>query len=206
MSDKKWIVDTEPSPRFPVLTRMNAADVLPDPISPLGASMAWIPHILPGWASGYAEAGAFRLSELLTEPSSVAGFFYGYLYVNQSTVRTIGIRLGIGWEAVDAAFFAGTDAPPHRQRPDDVDESMGAAMGARAQWALTAEEYPELEEARSLADAARVQRPALESLTPAALVARARSLMPLQRYLISPPSPNLCVACRPTLLRPSLAC
>ena len=32
----------------------------------------------------------------------MAGFFYGYLYVNQSTVRTIGIRLGIGWEAVDA--------------------------------------------------------------------------------------------------------
>jgi phosphohistidine swiveling domain-containing protein len=183
MSDKKWIIDTEPSPRFPVLTRMNAADVLPDPISPLGASMAWTPHIMPGWASGYAEAGAFRLSELLNEPSSVAGFFYGYLYVNQSTVRTIGIRLGIGWEAVDAAFFTGTDAPPHQPRPDDVDESLGAAMGARAQWALTAEDYPELEEARALAEDARVHRPALATLTPAALVARARSMMPIQRYL-----------------------
>ena len=25
MSDKKWIIDTEPSPRFPVQTLMNAA-------------------------------------------------------------------------------------------------------------------------------------------------------------------------------------
>ena len=183
MTEKKWLIDTEPGARFPVLTRMNAADVLPDPISPLGASMAWIPHIMPGWASGYAEAGAFRLSELLNENSAVAGFFYGYLYVNQSTVRTIGIRLGIGWEAVDAAFFAGTDAPPHQTRPDDVDEAQGAAMGARAQWALTATDYPELEEARALADACRAQRPRLSALSPAALVARARSLMPIQRYL-----------------------
>ncbi len=183
MTDPIWITDTQPSSRFPVFTRMNAADVLPNPITPLGASMAWIPQILPGWASGYAEVGAFRLSELLADESSVCGFFYGYLYVNQSSVRTVGIRLGIGWEAIDAAFFAGSDAPPHQPHPDDIDESLGAAMGERAQWALTATEYPELEEARGLSDAARAQRPALAELTQAALVARARSLMPLQRYL-----------------------
>lgn len=183
MSEKKWIIDTEPSARFPVLTRMNAADVLPDPISPLGASMAWIPHMLPGWAAGYAEIGAFRLSELLTGDSSVAGFFYGYLYINQSSVRTVGIRLGLGWEAIDAAFFAGTDAPPHQSRPDDIDASLGAVMAERAQWALTATEYPELDEARALASACRAQRPRLAGLSPAALVARARSMMPIERYL-----------------------
>lgn len=183
MTDPMWITDTRPSSRFPVFTRMNAADVLPNPITPLGASMAWIPQIFPGWASGYAEVGAFRLSELLADESAVCGFFYGYLYINQSSVRTVGIRLGIGWEAIDAAFFAGTDAPPHQPHPDDIDESLGAVMAERAQWALTATEYPELEEARGLADAARAQRPALSELSPAALVARARSLMPLQRYL-----------------------
>ena len=111
-TDKMWITDTTPSSRFPVFTRMNAGDVLPNPISPLGASLAWLPHMLPGWAAGYAEAGAYRLSELLADESAAAGFFYGYLYINQSTVRTIGIRLGLGWEAIDTAFFAG--APTHR--------------------------------------------------------------------------------------------
>ncbi|HST83166.1 MAG TPA: PEP-utilizing enzyme [Kineosporiaceae bacterium] len=183
MTDPIWITDTQPSSRFPVFTRMNAADVLPNPITPLGASMAWIPQILPGWAAGYADVGAFRLSELLSDESAVCGFFYGYLYVNQSSVRTVGIRLGIGWEAIDAAFFAGSDAPAHQPHPDDVDESLGAVMAERAQWAMTATEYPELEEARTLANAARAQRPALAQLSAAALVARARSLMPLQRYL-----------------------
>ncbi len=183
MTEKMWITDTEPSSRFPVYTRMNAADVLPDPVTPLGASMAWVPNLLPGWAAGYTEAGAFRLSELLADESAVAGFFYGYLYVNQSCVRTVGIRLGLGWEAIDAAFFSGTDAPAHQSRPDDVDESMGAAMGARAVWALSATEYPELEEERAVADAGRAQRPDLAALSPAALVARARSMMPIARYV-----------------------
>jgi phosphohistidine swiveling domain-containing protein len=183
MSDKMWITDTSPSSRFPVFTRMNAADVLPDPITPLGASMAWIPQILPGWSAGYAEIGAFRLSELLNDESAVCGIFYGYLYVNQSTVRTVGIRLGIGWEAIDAAFFAGADAPAHQPHPDDVDESLSAAMGERAQWALTATEYPELDEARKIANDARAQRPVLTELSPAALATRARSMMPIQRYM-----------------------
>ena len=55
MSEKAWLVDTEPSTRFPVFTRLNAADVMADPITPLGASMCWIPHVLPGWASGYVQ-------------------------------------------------------------------------------------------------------------------------------------------------------
>ena len=184
MTDDMWITDTLPSSRFPVYTRMNASDVLPDPITPLGASLAWLPHMLPGWAAGYAETGAFGLSELLADDSAVAGFFYGYLYINQSSVRTIGIRLGLGWEAIDAAFFAGSEnAPPHRPRPDDLDESKTEAMGARAMWALTSEEFPELDEARALADSCRAQRPDLASMSPAALVARARSMMPLTRFV-----------------------
>lgn len=183
MTDKMWITDTLPSSRFPVFTRMNAADVLPDPITPLGASMAWIPQILAGWSAGYAEIGAFRLSELLSDESAVAGFFYGYLYVNQSSVRTVGIRLGIGWEAIDNAFFAGADAPAHQPHPDDVDPSLSAAMGERAQWALTATEFPELDEARKIANDSRAQRPALTELSMAALATRARSMMPIQRYM-----------------------
>ena len=48
MSEKAWLIDTEPSTRFPVFTRLNAADVMADPITPLGASMCWIPNVLPG--------------------------------------------------------------------------------------------------------------------------------------------------------------
>jgi pyruvate,water dikinase len=181
MADHGWLIDTVPSQQFPVYTRLNANDVLPDPITPLGASFCWIPHIIPGWAAGYAALDAFSPSELAQEDMApVAGFFYGYLYINQSNVRVVGIRAGIGWQAIDAAFFS-TDSPPHDDRPEDVNEELSAKMAARTQWALTTTTFPELEEERQIADRVRASRPDLASLTPAALVMYARSLMPLER-------------------------
>jgi phosphohistidine swiveling domain-containing protein len=176
-----WLIDTVPSERFPVYTRLNANDVLPDPITPLGASFCWIPHIIPGWAAGYAALDAFLPSELAQEDMApVAGFFFGYLYINQSNVRVVGIRAGIGWQAIDAAFFS-SDSPPHEERPDDVNEELSAKMGARTQWALTTTTFPELEEERVMAERVRANRPDLAALTAAALVMYARSLMPIER-------------------------
>ena len=176
-----WLIDTVPSERFPVYTRLNANDVLPDPITPLGASFCWIPHIIPGWAAGYVALDAFLPSELSQEDMApVAGFFYGYLYINQSNVRVVGIRAGIGWQAIDAAFFS-VDSPPHEERPDDVNEELSARMGARTQWALTTTSFPELEEEREIADRVRDNRPDLAAMSAAALVMYARSLMPFER-------------------------
>lgn len=181
MADQGWLTDTVPSQRFPVYTRLNANDVLPDPITPLGASFCWVPAVIPGWAAGYAALGSFLPSELTGEEySPVAGFFYGHLYINQSNVRIVGMRQGIGWKAIDSAFFS-ADSPPHDESPDDVNEQCSARMAERTQWALTTTTFPELEEERLIADRVRANRPDLAALTPAALVMYARSLMPLER-------------------------
>lgn len=181
MLEQGWLTDTEPSERFPVYTRLNANDVLPDPITPLGASFSWIPAMLPGWAAGYVALDAFLPSELVGEDvAPVAGFFYGHLYINQSSVRVVGIRAGIGWQAIDSAFFS-ADSPPHDERPDDINEELSARMAARTQWALTTTTFPELEEERLIAERCRANRPDLSALTPAALLMYARSLMPIER-------------------------
>lgn len=181
MSEHGWLTDTKPSARFPVYTRLNATDVLPDPITPLGASFCWIPHVFPGWAAGYVALDAYLPSELVGEDvAPVAGFFYGHLYVNQTNVRVVGIRAGIGWKAIDSAFFS-VDSPPHEDSPEDVNELLTERMAARTQWALTTTTFPELEEERMLADRCRTQRPDLAALSPAALVMYARSLMPIER-------------------------
>lgn len=71
-----WLTDTLPSERFPLYTRLNANDVLPDPITPLGATLAWIPHILPGWVAGNVALGAFAPEEFGGEAVAPnAGFF-----------------------------------------------------------------------------------------------------------------------------------
>ena len=54
MSDEKWCIDTGLATQFPVYTRFNANDVLPDPITPLGASMFWNPEMFPGGSLSYA--------------------------------------------------------------------------------------------------------------------------------------------------------
>jgi pyruvate,water dikinase len=180
MTIKAWLTDTAPSARFPVFTRLNAAEVMPDPITPLAASMCWVPHVLPGWAAGYVEDLCFTPEEL-TDESAVAGLFFGYLYINQSAVRVLGIRKGLTWQAIDATFFDSPGAPPHIPRPEDENPVLAAKSPARAAWALSTSSFPDLEEDRSLAERARMERPDLAALSDRALIARARSMMPYER-------------------------
>ncbi len=180
MSDKAWIIDTEPSSRFPVYTRLNAADVMADPITPLGASMCWIPNALPGWAAGYVEDLCFTADELEGE-STVAGFIYGYLYVNQSSVRVLGIRKGMSAEIIDAIFFNSPGAPAHVPSPLDENPELSAQAPARAGWVLTTSKFEGADEDERIADDLRFNRPNLKSLSNRALVARARSMMPYER-------------------------
>ena len=183
MSTRTWLTDTVPSERYPLYTRLNANDVLPEPLTPLGASLAWIQHILPGWSDGYVAGDAFTPDELSGEDiSPVAGLFYGRLYVNQSVVRVLGIRMGIGWEGVDAAYFS-ADSPPHTERPEDHNEAVSERMQRRTQWTLSTTTFPDLDEDRRLADRCRAERPELATLSAGALIARARSVMPLERLL-----------------------
>lgn len=183
MADLTQLIDTVPSQKYPVYTRLNAGDVMPDPITPLGATLVWIPEVLPGWANGYVRLGSFATDEVAGEPFLAAGFHYGYLYVNQTSVRIIGIRSGIGSDAIDAAFFPYPDSPPHVAKASDFNELLSAEMAARTQWALTTSTFPEIEEEREFADRIRAERPNLETATNEVLIARARSVAPLQRLV-----------------------
>lgn len=184
MAQDRWLIDTEPSRRFPIYTRYNANDVLPDPITPLGASLAWIPNIMPGFSMGYAYNDAVTAEEAHADGISPgAAFFYGHMYVNLTMPRTVGIRNGLGWQAVDTAFFGDNEVPPHVPAPEDFNEELAEKMAARTNWTLTTTTFPELEEERQIAERCRAERPDLAALTPAALIARARSVMPLERLL-----------------------
>ncbi len=184
MTDDNWIIDTVPSTRYPVYTRLNANDVMPDPVTPLGASLLWIPEILPAWAVGNVRLHSFTPEEMTPDPyPPVGGFFYGYLYVNQTYVRITGIRAGIGADAIDAAFFAHPDPPPHQPSPGDVNEELSAKMAERVNWTLTTTTYPDLEEERELADRARAERPDLRTASNEVLITLARRAAPLQRIM-----------------------
>jgi pyruvate,water dikinase len=181
-----WCTDTPLNSRFPVYTRFNANDVVPDPITPLGADLVWKPQVLPGLGFGYVELGALSAAEAaLDRSASPAGAFrYGHLYINVTAARLNGIRAGLGWEVIDAAFFGShPDAPPHEPHPDDADPTIGARIAERTQWTLTTATFPELDEDTRLADRLRDGRPDLTQLSNAALVSYARSVMPMVRLM-----------------------
>lgn len=180
-----WCIDSPKlNERFPIYTRFNANDVLPDPITPLGADLIWLPHILPGFSNAYAEMGAISVAEANLDPDAfpAACFRYGHMYVNVTTARLTGVRSGLGWEAVDASFFGShPDAPPHETHPTDGDPETSARLAARTGWTLTTSSFPELEEDTRIADRLRSQRPDFSEMSNAALVAYARSLAPYER-------------------------
>ena len=179
-----WCADTRLNERFPVYTRFNANDVLPDPITPLGASLAWQPHMLPAFSFGYATLGAITAEEASADPAAwpAGAFRYGHLYVNVTVARLVGIRSGLGWEAVDTSFFGNhPEAPPHEPSPGDLNEAAAATITARTQWTLTTSTYPDLDEETRIADGLRGSRPDLGAMTKGALLAYARSLVPYER-------------------------
>ena len=184
MTDLNWIIDTVPSTRYPVYTRLNANDVMADPITPLGASLVWIPEVLPAWAVGNVRLRYFTPQEMSPDPyPPVAGFFYGYLYVDQTYVRITGIRAGIGADAIDAAFFAHPNPPRHVPSPTDMNEELAANVAERVAWTLTTTTFPELEEERELADRVRAERPDLHTVSDEVLITLARRAAPLQRIM-----------------------
>jgi pyruvate,water dikinase len=113
----------------------------------------------------------------------VAGFFYGYLYVDQTYVRITGIRAGIGADAIDAAFFAHPNPPRHTPSPTDMNEELAANVAERVGWTLTTTSFPELEEERELADRVRAERPDLHTASDEVLITLARRAAPLQRIM-----------------------
>jgi rifampicin phosphotransferase len=184
VTDQNWIIDTVPSTRYPVYTRLNANDVMPDPVTPLGASLVWIPEVLPAWAVGNVRMNSFTPEEMSPDPyPPVGGFFYGYLYVNQTYVRITGIRAGIGADAIDAAFFAHPNPPVHEPSPSDTNPELSAKMGELVNWTLTTTTYPDLEEERELADRVRAERPDLRTVSDEVLITLARRAAPLQRIM-----------------------
>jgi pyruvate,water dikinase len=185
-SSDRWITDTEASTRFPVYTRSNASDVLPDPISPLGATLTWIPGVLEGWRDGNVRQGAFSREELDSGMNPCCAFFNGYLYINASVVRVYGERAGAGADAIDVAFFGNRpDTPPYVAHPEDQSPEAAERMAATMGWVMSAAEWPEMMESKALADAARTERGDLSSLSDDELVARARELTVLQRRLFN---------------------
>jgi pyruvate,water dikinase len=178
----RWIGDSQLGDRFPAWTRGNAADVFPDPFSPLGKDLVLRQAMSRGLRDGYISIGVLDFDEF-EEPESPDLFkmFGGYVYNPLTLTRILGARMpGVTPELIDQAFFDDRDeVPPYEEQPWHVSPTHEARLGESMAWAMSVTELPELDADRDMARAQRAQRPDLTELTDAALIARARSMVPL---------------------------
>ncbi|MGY1815800.1 PEP-utilizing enzyme [Blastococcus sp. SYSU D00820] len=175
-----WITDWEVSKRYPVYTRANAGEVLPDPSSPLNVTMVWNKGLNIGWREGYTRTLGTHLPEELDEtmPETI-GNFAGYHYTNFSITELIGARLPGMTVPIWNSLWVGThpDLPEYVEKPGDQVESLTENLAQKSAWALSTTTFPEVEETKRRARRARESRPDLSALSDAELVARSRELV-----------------------------
>jgi phosphohistidine swiveling domain-containing protein len=180
--EKGWIGDSELGERFPAWTRGNAADVFPDPFSLLGKSLVLFKGMSPGLRDAYIDLGALNYDEYENpDAPDLFKMFGGYVYNPLTMTRILGARMpGASPEMIDQAFFDDRDeVPPYEEQPWHVSESNEAKLGESVAWAMSARSLPELDIDRDMARTQRAQRPDLAVLSDSALLARARSMVPL---------------------------
>jgi pyruvate,water dikinase len=181
-TNNEWIGDSELGERFPAWTRGNAADVFPDPFSPLGKTLVLQESMSRGLRDAYIELGALSYDEFESpEAPDLFKMFGGYVYNPLTMTRVLGARMpGASPEMIDKAFFDERDeVPPYEEQPWHVSPEHEAKLGESMAWAMSASELPELDADRAMVRSLREHRPDLSTLTDAALLARARSMAPL---------------------------
>lgn len=176
-----WFGDSTLGERFPAWTRGNAADVFPDPFSPLGQSLVMRKGMSTGLRDAYIAIGALSYEEFENPPlPDLFKVFGGYPYNPLTLTRVLGARMpGASPEMIDKAFFDERDeVPPYEYQPWHDSPEREAALGASMAWAMSTTSLPELDADRALVRSLRAQRPDLSALTDSALHARARSMVP----------------------------
>ena len=180
-NESTWFGDSTLEDRFPAWTRGNAADVFPEPFSPLAQSLVLRQGMCRGLRDGYISIGALDYDEFVDpETPELFKVFGGYPYNPLSMTRVLGARMpGASPEMIDKAFFDERDeVPPYEHQPWHDSPAHEARLGASMGWAMSTDSLPELDSDKALAQTLREQRPNLGELTDAALIARTRSMVP----------------------------
>jgi pyruvate,water dikinase len=179
--DDAWVTGSAIGERFPAWTRGNAADVFPEPISPLMQSLYVRRGLSTGLRDGYISYGALDWDEYEhPEDPELFKCFGGYLYNPLSLTRLMGARMpGVTPELIDKAFFDDRDdVPPYEAQDWHESEVHAERLAASMAWAMSVESLPQLDADREQALALRAARPDLGAISDGALIAHARSLVP----------------------------
>ena len=128
----RWFLDSSVGDRFPAWTRGNAADVFPEPISPLAQTLYLRPGLSAGLRDAYISMGVLDWDEV-EHPENPEFFkvFGGYLYNPLSLTRLLGARMpGVTPELIDRRSSTNAaEVPPYRAEPWHESERHTQLLG-----------------------------------------------------------------------------
>ncbi len=115
-------LDTPFDPDYPVYTRANAGEILPDPIPPLAWSLIG-PSFEEGFRIAFCDDFGLLPRPGADRPFQMVGRMAGRLHLNLSVIRTTAQRLpGTSADVADVQYFGDAVAgglPRHGSHPDD---------------------------------------------------------------------------------------
>lgn len=181
----RWIVDNEFDPKYPLWTRANAGEVLPDPPSPLGWDLVFEGGAILGWRDSMINRLGIEEHEVDETRPQIMGLFGGYTYLGATLLRVWAERTpGYSAEMLDDAYFAGhPDVPPYVAEPWHENQHTTEVMTQWLGWTMGDMNQDELEADRLEARRIRSERPNLATATDAELLARALELKSTCRRL-----------------------
>jgi rifampicin phosphotransferase len=146
--------DTTLDPDYPVLTRGNAGEIMPDIVSPLSATV-FFPPLERGWRRSFNET--WDVMPWPTCPTTFAPIVGGRFYINISAFRRL------------ADLTPGTS-------PEDIDRTLFAAGGIKLEPYETPDEpgYAKRRERVAAATAGLLERPPVERVADEHAAAQAR--------------------------------
>ena len=176
---ERWVVDSQPSGRYPIWTRANVGEVVPEPVAPLSGTIGVISNAEPGWRDAFERFGAFTPDEFDPENIECIGVFGGYCYLNVTIARILGVRTpGLTPEAIDYQFFGEQPGvPPYEPMEGDENPALTDKVNQTLGWILTTDGLPELLDDQRLTEDLRTNRPDHTQSTDAELVAYMRSVI-----------------------------
>lgn len=181
-----WILDFEPSPRFPLYTRGNVAEVFPDPITPLNATTGFLQNFEDGYRDAFVDSKVWKLSIYEGEVRyALLGCLGGFVYINMSYLRVFAKRVpGYTPDLLDLSYGVDSVAFPYVAEPWHVDDERTVEV---QEWidhdVLGDTDLQDLDADRQAVLATRASRPAFESLSDAELVSRLRGFNPYLRQM-----------------------
>jgi rifampicin phosphotransferase len=183
-----WVCDTDPSEKYRLWSRANAGEVMPDPVSPLSATLSMFNAGEAGWRDAYIESGAMDASEFEDFTTNTIGCFGGYMYLNMSLTRIYGVRMpGMTPEIVDFTYFGEMPGiPPYQSEARPTDDSPRHTAKLERylyERVFGRTSVPELDADRAYVQRLVEGRPELSALGDADLVIQLRSLIPAYRHL-----------------------